>query len=84
MCICGIVNYIFGYTEEQLLISAQATTQASHIQEDDDGDFPDKFSDFRVTDLRKWVIKAVMSDGKAHINIITKYKFTIIIYKSKR
>ena len=27
-------------------------------------DFPEDFSDYRVTDLRKLVITAVMSDGK--------------------
>lgn len=29
-------------------------------------DFPEEFRDFRVTDLRKLVIKPVMSDGKVY------------------
>ena len=31
-------------------------------------DFPAEFADFRVTDLRKMVIQAVMSDGKLVLN----------------
>ena len=47
-----------------LLISAQSAVQQSQPNEE----FPKEYDDFRVTDLRKIVIKAVMiSDGKVTV-----------------
>lgn len=46
-----------------LLISAQSAVQQRQPNEE----FPKEYDDFRVTDLRKIVIKAVMSDGKVTV-----------------
>ena len=50
-----------------LLISVQSTVQQSQLNEE----FPKEYDDFRVTDLRKMVIKAVMSDGKVTLIALT-------------
>ena len=48
-----------------LLISAQSAVQQSIPNEK----FPKEYDDLRVTDLRKIVIKAVMSDGKVTVTL---------------
>ena len=48
-----------------LLISVQSAVQPIQPNEE----FPKEYDDFRVTDLRKIVIKAVMSDGKVTVTL---------------
>ena len=50
-----------------LLISAQSTVQQSQLNEE----FPKEYEVLKVPELRKWVIKAVRSDGKATVTALT-------------
>lgn len=58
-----------------LLISAQSAVQQSELNEE----FPKEYDDFRVTDLRKIVIKAVMSDGK--VTVIALGHFPLVRFQ---
>ena len=59
-----------------LLISAQSAVQQSEPNEE----FPKEYDDFRVTDLRKIVIKAVMSDGKVTVIALGHFPFFFLSF----